>query len=168
MALNTDNETFVIYVVALGKPTTMPIQPFHQAHVALLTSEEIGIPAEYSDFSDIFPSDSVAELLKYTGINNHPINLLDNKQLPYGPIYSLGPMELEILKTYIKANLASDFIRPSKFPAGILILFVQKKDGSLCLYIDYQGFNNVTIKNHYLLLLIGKLLDCLDCAKYFI
>ena len=46
-------------------------------------------------------------------------------------------MKLEILKTYIKANLASHFIKPYKSPTGALILFIKKKDDSLCLYIDY-------------------------------
>ena len=145
----------------------MLIHPSYPAQVAALTSEETGIPAEYSDFSDIFSSDSTAELPEYTRINDPPINLLDNKQLPYNLIYSLGPVELETLKTYIEANLASGFIRPSKSPAGAPILFVRKKDGSLRLCVDYRGLNNLTIKNCYPLPLIGKLLDCLGCAKRF-
>ena len=130
-------------------------------------SEKIGIPAEYFHFSNIFSSDSVAELLAYIGINNHPINLLDNKQMPYGPIYSLEPMELETLKTYIEVNLASSFIKHFKSPAIVLILFVRKKNISLRLCIYYWRLNSLTIKNCYLLLLISKLLDCLGCAKCF-
>ena len=166
-ALNIDNETFVVLVAALAELTTMLIYPFPQAQVAALTSKETGIPAEYSNFSNIFSSNSAAELSEHTGINDHSINLLNNKQPPYYPIYSLGLMELEMLKTYIKPNLANGFIRPSKSLAGTPILFVQKKDGSLCLCIDYWGFNNLTIKNCYPLLLISKLLNRLGCAKYF-
>ena len=115
----------------------MPIYPSRQAQVAALTSEETGIPAKYSNFSNVFFSDSAAELPEHTGINDHPINLLDDKQPLYGLIYSLGPVELETLKTYIKANLASGFIKPSKSPASTLILFVRKKDGSFHLCVDY-------------------------------
>ena len=122
-ALNLDGETFVVYVLALAEPTTVPIHPFCQAKVAALTSEETRIHAEYSNFSNVFSSDSVAELPEHTGINNHSINLLDDKQLRYGPIYSLGLVELEMLKTYIKVNLASGFIRASKSLAGAPILF---------------------------------------------
>ena len=50
--------------------------------------------------------------------------MLDNKQLLYSLIYSLEPVKLETLKSYIKVNLASSFIRPSKFVADTLILFV--------------------------------------------
>ena len=140
---------------------------FYQAQVATLTSEKTRTPAEYSDFSDVFSSDSTVELLKHTRINDHPINLLDNKQPPYGPIYSLGLVELETLKTYIEANLASSFIRPSKSPAGTPILFVRRKDGSLCLCINYRGLNNLTIKYRYPLPLIGELLNRLGYAKHF-
>ena len=146
-ALNANNETFMVHVAALVEPTTIPIHLSYQAQVATLTSKETGIPAKYSDFSDVFSSDSAAELPEYTGINDHPINLLDNKQLPFGLIYSLGPMELEMLKIYIKANLASGFIKLSKSSAGALILFVQKNNNSLCLCVDYWGLNNLTIKN---------------------
>ena len=165
--LNADNKTFVVHIAALAEPTTMPIHPFCQALVAALTSEETGILAEYSDFSNVFSSDSQAELPEHSGINDYPINLLDNKQLPYDLIYSLGPVELEMLKTYIKANLASGFIRPSKSPAGAPILFVRKKDGSLRLCVDYRGLNNLTIKNCYPLPLIGESLNCLGRAKHF-
>ena len=165
--LNADNKTFVVHVAALVEPMIMPMYPSYQAQVAALTSEETGIPAENSDFSHVFSSDSAAKLPEDTKINNHPINLLDDKQPPYGSIYSLGPVELEMLKTYIEANLASSFIRPFKSPAGAPMLFVRKKDGSLRLCVDYRGLNNLTIKNHYSLPLIGKLLDCLGCAKRF-
>ena len=56
-----------------------------------------------------------------TGINEHTIKLEDGKQPPYEPIYSLSPIELKVLKTYIKTNLANGFIQPLKSPAGALI-----------------------------------------------
>ena len=130
-ALNANNKIFVLHIVTLAKPTTIPIHPSCQAQVVLLISEKIRIPIEYFNFSNIFSSDSATELPEHIGNNDHPINLLNNKQLPYGPIYSPGPVELEILKTYIKANLARSFIRPSKSPTGVPILFVQKKDISV-------------------------------------
>ena len=50
---------------------------------------------------------------------------------------------------------------------GIPILFIPKKDRSLCLYVDYKGINKITIKNRYPLSLIEELLECLFRAKYF-
>ena len=76
-------------------------------------------------------------------------------------------MELETLKAYIETNLANGFIRPSKSPAGTPILFDRKSDGSLWLYVDYRGLNNLTIKHWYPLPLIGESLDRLRRAKQF-
>lgn len=33
--------------------------------------------------------------------------------------------------------------------------------------MDYQDFNKFITKNYYFLLLIGKFLNCLSCAKQF-
>ena len=68
-------------------------------------------------------------------------------------------MELEILKIYIKNNLANKFIRSSKFLVKTPIFFDKKLDRSLQLYINYQDLNNLIIKNCYLLPLIKKSLD---------
>ena len=76
-------------------------------------------------------------------------------------------MELETLKIYIKTYLKTGFIWPSKSPAGALILFNKKSDGSLWLCVNYQGLNNLTIKNRYLLPLIERALDWLGKAKQF-
>ncbi len=86
------------------------------------------------------------ELSKNTRMNEHAIELIDGKQPPYGPIYALSPVELETLKAYIKTYLKTGFIRPSKSPADAPILFDKKPDGSFCLYVDYQGLNNLIIK----------------------
>ena len=90
---------------------------------------------------------NLAKLLENTGINELAIKLEKDKQLPFGPIYSLGSVELETLKTYIKTNLANDFIWLSKFTAGIPILFNWKLDRNFYLCVDYWGLNNITIKN---------------------
>ena len=122
---------------------------------------------EYSDYIDVFSAENAVELPENTGMNEHAIELKKGKQPPFGPIYSLGSVELETLKTYIKTNLANDFIRPSKSPARAPILFNWKPDRSLRFCVDYRGLNNITIKNRYLLPLIGELLDRLGRAKWF-
>ena len=86
---------------------------------------------KYSDFVNIFFSELVSKLSEQNGINDHAIKLVDDQQLSYRPIYSLKPVELEILKTYIETNLANDFIKLSKSLAGAFILFNKKLDGNL-------------------------------------
>ena len=102
-----------------------------------------------------------------TWINKHAIELQDGKQPPYGPIYSLGLVELETLKTYIKTHLKTRFIRSFKSPASAPILFDKKPDDSLQLYVNYRGLNNLTIKNQYPLPLIGEALNQLFRVKQF-
>ena len=80
-------------------------------------------------------------------MNEHVIEQIDEKKLPYGLIYTFSLMELETLKTYIETHLKPGFIWPSKFFAGASILFNKKPDSSLCLYVNYQGLKNLTIKN---------------------
>ena len=110
---------------------------------------------------------NVIKLLVHTRLNNYAINLEKDKQSSFGPIYSLKPVKLETLKTYIKTNLANGFIWPFKFPTNALILFDQKPNKSLHLCMDYWGFNNITIKNKYPLPLIGKSLNQQGWTKKF-
>ncbi len=88
----------------------------------------IKVPNEYADCADVFLSKLAAEFPEYTGINNDTIELVDDWQLLYDPIYSPELVELEILKAYIKNNLTNGFIRPSKSPARATIFFDNKPD----------------------------------------
>ena len=103
--------------------------------------------------------ENTVELLKNTRMNEHIIKLEEDKQPPFRPIFSLGPLELETLKTYIETNLANGFIQSSKSSAKALILFNRKPDRNLRFCVDYWGLNNITIKNQYPLPLIGESLD---------
>ena len=132
-----------------------------------MLTEKVKIPDKHSDFADVFSEKKALVLPEHTNLNEHAIKLEDGKQPPYGSIYRLGLVELEILKTYIKTHLKTGFIQPSKSPVGTFILFNKKPDGSFRLCGDYWGLNNLTIKNQYLLPLIGKLLDRLGQAKRF-
>ena len=135
--------------MAIREREEMLVHFKRQAHVeALLFNKTLTeVPAEYSDYSNVFSAEYAVELSKNTGINEHTIELEEGKQPPFEPIYSLEPVELETLKTYIKTNLAISFIRPSKSPTGAPILFDKKLNKNFCLCIDYEGFNNLTIKN---------------------
>ena len=150
-ALDADSKTFVVHV-AFREREGMPVHSERQAQVGALLFNEAPteVPAEYSDYSDVFSAEHAAELPENTGINEHAIKLEEGKQPPYGLIYSLGPVELEILKIYIETNLVNSFIRPSKSPTRALIFFDKKSDKSLRLCVDNWGLNNITIKSQYL------------------
>ena len=118
----------------------------------------IKVSSKYADFANIFLPKLTEKLLKYIKMNNHIIELIDDQQALYSPIYSLGFVKLKTLKTYIENNLANNFIRPSKSSARVFIFFNKKLDRSLRLGVDYQSFNNLIIKILYLLLFVKELL----------
>ena len=176
VAFDSETETFIVYVASLSSDVSpsssqlkLDVYPSRRPQVSGLIAEEAltKVLAEYLDFADVFFPDLASELLEHNGINIHIIKLVDGQQPPYSPIYSLEPVELETLKAYIKTNLANEFIKPSKSPAGAPILFDRKSNGSLQLCVDYQGLNNLTIKNRYPLPLIGESLERLGRAKQF-
>ena len=63
--------------------------------------------------------------------------------------------------------LNKGFVKTSTSLWGAPVLFVKKKDGSLCLCIDYRQLNEVTVQNQYPLLRIDDLFDQLQGAKVF-
>ena len=147
----------------------MPVYFETQAQVgALLFNKALTeVSAKYSNYSSVFLAENTAKLPENTGMNEYAIKLEEGKQPSFGPIYNLGLVELETLKTYIETNLANGFIWLSKSPTGASILFNWKLNGSLRLYVDYWSLNSITIKNRYLLLLISESLDQLGRTKWF-
>ncbi|KAJ1028332.1 hypothetical protein NDA18_002996 [Ustilago nuda] len=71
------------------------------------------------------------------------------------------------LRRYLDENLEKGFIRPSKSPARSPMLFVPKKDGGLRLCVDYQGLNEITVKNRTPLPLIEEQLFLLRKARIY-
>lgn len=87
------------------------------------------------------------------------------------PVFSRGyrhtPKEREQVEEQIKEYLEKGWIRPSSSPYGAAVLFVQKKDGSLRMCVDYRGLNKVTIKDRFPLPRIDDLIDKLHGATVF-
>ena len=81
--------------------------------------------------------------------------------------YRMAPVELKELKVQIEEMVNKGFVRPRTSPWGALVLFVNKKDGSMRLCIDYRELNKVTIHNQYPLPRIDDLFDQLQGAKVF-
>ena len=73
--------------------------------------------------------------------------------------YRMAPKESRELVAQLGELTAQDFIRHSHSPWGAPVLFVKKKDDTLCMCIDYRGLNKVTIRNRYPLPRIDDLFD---------
>lgn len=115
VALNKNAKTFVIYVATLSATLVAPamqVYSFQQAQVRLLLADKaiIDVFSKYSDYANIFSFDLAIELSENMSINEHAIKLIDGKQSPYGPIYTLSLVELKTLKTYIETILKTGFI----------------------------------------------------------
>lgn len=65
---------------------------------------------EISEYANIFFAKVAAKLVEYIEINNYSTNVNNDKKSPYRSIYSQGPMELKMLKTYIKINFKNILI----------------------------------------------------------
>jgi hypothetical protein len=81
--------------------------------------------------------------------------------------YRMPLAELAKLKKQLQELLDKGFILPSTSLWGCPALFVNKKDESLRLCVDYLPLNAVTIKNKYPLPHIDVLFDQLVGAKVF-
>jgi hypothetical protein len=71
----------------------------------------------------------------------------------------MNPQELEELKKQLANMLSKGLIRPSTSPWGSPVLFVDKRDSTIRLCVDYCKLHEVTIKNKYPLPKIEDLLD---------
>jgi len=105
-----------------------------QANSAKLTkaSDLSNIPSEYHKFTNVF-SKTKAEVLTSHYSYDLQINLEEDAQPLVSLIYSLSASEQETLKEFIEENLNTGFIQPISFLHGVLVLFIRKKDGLLCI-----------------------------------
>ncbi|KAK1618870.1 hypothetical protein QYE76_024387 [Lolium multiflorum] len=129
--------------------------PFRKGHVNHVNVEEV---YDEPDAVIGLPPDRDVEFL---------IELLPGT----GPIakrpYKMDVEELKELKKQLKEQIEKGFIRPSSSSWGAPVLFVEKKDSSKRLVMDYRSLNEMTIKNKYPLPNINDLFDQLKGAKVF-
>src|SRR5467141_3104534 len=104
------------------------------------------VPEDYHDFVDMFSKSKAGKLADHRPYDLK-ITLDEGTTPPYGLIYSLSKEELAALCKFIDENLATGFIHPSFSPHGAPVLFIQKKDGSLRLCINFQGLNQISKKD---------------------
>src|SRR5438552_3529135 len=75
--------------------------------------------------------------------------------------------DLAEMKIQLQELLDKGFIRPSSSSWGCPAMFVDKKDQSKRLVVDYRPLNEVTVKNKYPLPDINILFDQLSGARVF-
>jgi hypothetical protein len=98
-------------------------------------------------FPDVFPEE-------LPGMPSHRDIEFLIELLPGTPLISKKPHrmpmnELVELKKQIAELQAKGFICPNSSPWGAPVLFIEKKDGTQRMCVDYHSLNEVTIKNKY-------------------
>jgi hypothetical protein len=81
--------------------------------------------------------------------------------------YRMPINELVELKKQIAELQSKGFIRPSSSPWGAPVLFMEKKDGTQWMCVDYNSLNEVTIKNKYPLPRIEDMFNQMKGASVF-
>ena len=117
------------------------------------------------EYENVFPDEVLGMPLQYD------IDFWIDLVLGVEPIslahYHMTIQELSELKLQLEELLTKGHIHPSVSPWGAPIIFTKKKDGLLCLCIDYRQLNKVIVNNQYPLLRIDDFFDQMKEAKVF-
>ena len=109
-------------------------------------------------------NDSLIKRLQLRSIG-HTINTGNNAPVSKSA-YGLSSKEKEEVESQVKELLSKGLIRPSNSPYGSPVIFVQKKDESLRMCIDYRAVNRSTAKDKYPLPRIDDLVGRLKNARF--
>jgi len=90
---------------------------------------------------------------------DHAIDLKEIFKSQKGRIYPLSKNERKKVQKFMEDQLRKGYIRPSKSPQMSLVFFVEKKNGSKQMVMDYYNLNDQIVKNNYLLPLITELMS---------
>jgi hypothetical protein len=82
-------------------------------------------------------------------------------------LYRMSVEKLKELKKQLTKLQEARYIRPNSSPCGVPILFVQKKEGSQGMCMDYRSLNDVTVKNKCPLPRIEYLFNQMKGARVF-
>jgi hypothetical protein len=166
-------------IIACGRGTvelTSPKGERFQVQIAVTTSSKCAmffIAEEFvgdnirvvRDFPDVFPEELPGMPLEREV--EFVIDLLPRTAPISKRPYRMSVEELQELKKQLMELQEAGYIRLSSSPWGAPVLFVQKRDGSQRMCVDYRALNDVTIKNKYLLPLIDDLFDQMRGARVF-
>jgi len=152
----------------IGKTDTWEVcqRVINQIKEISRASTNPAIPPEYHKFLEVFTEKEPTAPPPHH-VQDHHIPLEKGKMPPYEPLRPLNEEKMKTLKEYLEINEKQGWIRASTSSAGAPIHFVKKKDGGLCLCVDYRQLNEITIKDRTPLPLIGESLDQLSSTTIY-
>jgi hypothetical protein len=104
------------------------------------------VPKHYLPYKEVFEKQTFDQLLPQRPWD-HAIELTPGAKMVDCKIYPLNPSEQKQLDEFLKEQLETGRIQPSKSPMASPFFFVKKKDRTLRPVQDYQKLNEMTIKN---------------------
>ncbi|MBW0543070.1 hypothetical protein O181_082785 [Austropuccinia psidii MF-1] len=123
------------------------------------------VPSVYYQYLDVFSKVKAEKLPPHRACDHHIE--LEGSLPPVGLIYSLSNQESDTLRAYISENFKRGFIWLNSSSTGEPVLFVKKKDGGLCLCVDYRKLNAVTRKKKYPVPPMNQILTVLNGSSIF-
>nr|AAT73686.1 putative polyprotein [Oryza sativa Japonica Group] len=144
-------------VVFFAPPTSVRSSELHQ-----ISLSEIPIVRE---FGDVFPEELPGMPPKRE--IEFRIDLAPGTTPLHKRPYRMAANELAEVKKQLEELKEKGYIRPSTSPWGAPVIFVEKKDKTKRMCVDYRALNEVTIKNKYPLPRIDDLFDQLKGATVF-
>jgi len=94
------------------------------------------LPGCVKGFESVFTKEDFDILLEHRQWD-HAIELIPGSEPKSSKVYPLSPVEQKELDSFLKENLHTGRIRPSKSPMAAPVFFIKKKNGSLRLVQDY-------------------------------
>jgi hypothetical protein len=130
------------------------------AHIEINPAEAINV---VSEFLDVFPKELPG--MPPERKVEFAIELIPGTAPISNRAYRVSGLELVELKKQIDELSEKGYIRPSTSPRAAPVLFMEKKDDTKRMCIDYRALNEVTVKNKYPLPRIEDLFDQLRGAS---
>ncbi len=119
----------------------------------------------YHDFLNVFDREKTTQLLSHWSYD-HKIELEDENQSSRSWLYFMSSHKLQKIKKYLEENLKKKFITLSKAFFASSILFIKKKDDSLCFCVNYRKLNALIKRDRYSIFLIDEVLARIQDSKY--
>jgi len=167
----SDVTTFAIIVTKIDRLLKTARNKLEDVNLQELSHEEIlkevkaKLSLKYHDYLDVFDRAMTDQLLSHR-LYDHKIELTGEKTSSRSRLYHMSGYKLQKVKNYLIEHLNKDFISSSSASYASLILFVEKKDGSLRFCVDYRKLNALTKRDRYLLSLIDETLARIQDSRY--
>ncbi len=163
--------TFIIIITKIDRLLKTARNKLKDVNLQELSHEEIlkevkaKLSSKYHDYLNMFDR-AITDQLSSHHLYDHKIELIDEKIFSWSRLYHMFDYKLQKMKNYLIKHLNKDFISSSSASYTLLILFVKKKDDSLCFCVDYRKLNALIKWDRYSLLLIDEILIHIQESKY--